>query len=152
MRSQEELEGLMIIYCCIAPHGGEVIPEIARRIDRRRFEPTRAAMRQLAKKIRAARPDTIVLATPHNLRLFEKIGIVTAENSSGRLGGAGREVSGILDRVEMIPRVYSYQVPTYYRMICADFSPTPSCRSTSGASSSGSYDSKAGLIPPARMF
>ncbi len=86
------MEGLTIVYCCIAPHGGEVIPEIAKGIDLRRFEPTRRAMRQLAKKIRSARPDTIVLATPHNLRLYEKIGIVTAENSSGRLGGAGREV------------------------------------------------------------
>lgn len=42
-------------------------------------------MRRLAREIKATKPDTIVLATPHNLRLAGKIGVVTAENSSGTL-------------------------------------------------------------------
>jgi len=87
------LEGLTIAYCCIAPHGGEVIPQLARGRDLWRFGPTRLAMRQMAEKVRVVRPDTIVLATPHNLRLFEKIGVVISENSSGRVRSAGREVS-----------------------------------------------------------
>lgn len=48
-------------------------------------------MRRLAKDIRAARPSTIVIATPHNLRLRGAIGVVTAANTSGYLvsGGSG---------------------------------------------------------------
>jgi len=50
-------------------------------------------MRRLAERVRMVRPDTIVVATPHNLRLIEKIGVVIAENSSGRLLESRREVS-----------------------------------------------------------
>lgn len=44
-------------------------------------------MQTLAKRISSVRPDTIVVASPHNLRLFAKIAVVTAENSSGILKG-----------------------------------------------------------------
>jgi aromatic ring-opening dioxygenase LigB subunit len=42
-------------------------------------------MQRLAREIRALRPDTIVVATPHNLRLRGYIGVVTAEFASGVL-------------------------------------------------------------------
>ena len=45
----------------------------------------------LAAAMKKARPDTIVLASPHNLRLHKHIGVVTAENSSGRTA-EGRRV------------------------------------------------------------
>jgi aromatic ring-opening dioxygenase LigB subunit len=45
-------------------------------------------MLRIAKEIRETKPDTIVIATPHNLRLWGKIGVVTSENSSGRLQGS----------------------------------------------------------------
>ncbi len=51
----------------------------------RRFSKTREGMRTLAKSIVTVKPDTIVIASPHNLRLVEKIAIVVAEHSSGRL-------------------------------------------------------------------
>jgi len=86
-------EGLTIVYCCIAPHGGELIPSLAGRRDLKRFEQTRRGIRELARKVAEARPDTIVVSTPHNLRLFRRIGIVTSENSSGRLREGRREVS-----------------------------------------------------------
>jgi aromatic ring-opening dioxygenase LigB subunit len=72
-------------YACIAPHGGEVIPELATRATLRRFMRTREGMLKMASEIKVAKPDTIVIATPHNLRLWGKIGVVTSENSSGRL-------------------------------------------------------------------
>ena len=55
-----------------------------------RFEPTRSAMRSMARKISEVKPHTIVLASPHNLRLAERIAVVTAENSSGTLIGSGK--------------------------------------------------------------
>jgi aromatic ring-opening dioxygenase LigB subunit len=45
-------------------------------------------MLRLAKEIRQAKPSTIVIATPHNLRLWGKIGVVLSENSTGTLQGS----------------------------------------------------------------
>jgi len=39
----------------------------------------------------ASVPDTIIIASPHNLRLMGKIGIVVAENSTGTLGGSSKK-------------------------------------------------------------
>ena len=80
-----------LVYACIAPHGGETIPALAG--DKLRlFAPTRRGMRVLAKQVKEARPDTIVIASPHNLRLPKHIGVVISENSSGRVAEEGREV------------------------------------------------------------
>lgn len=77
---------MTLVYACIAPHGGEIVPELAR--DKRTaksFSETRRGMFELAKQIKSTRPDTIVIASPHNLRLWKKISIVFSENSSGNL-------------------------------------------------------------------
>jgi len=42
----------------------------------------------IAKEVRRTKPDTILIATPHNLRLWREIGVVLSENSSGRLQGS----------------------------------------------------------------
>lgn len=57
------------------------------------FAPTRKGMQVLMRHVNQASPDTIVVATPHNLRLRGHIGVVTAEHSSGRLVEGKREVS-----------------------------------------------------------
>ncbi len=81
-----------VVYACIAPHGGEIIPSLAG--DKLRlFAPTRSGIRFLAKEMRAARPDTIVVATPHNLRLQKHIGVVVSENTSGKTSEGNEEVS-----------------------------------------------------------
>lgn len=73
-----------LVFACIAPHG-HLIPPLSSKADLRRFRVTREAMRRLARDIAAVRPQTIVVATPHNLRLLGTIGVVTAANSSGAL-------------------------------------------------------------------
>lgn len=99
-----------LVYACIAPHGGEVIPALAGR-KLRLFSPTRNGMRTLALRMKEARPDTIVVATPHNLRLLKHIGVVVSENSSGKVAEGRKEVrlrakcdvdfaSGLLDLAE----------------------------------------------------
>lgn len=75
----------MITYGCIAPHGAELIPSLATRQSIASFQRTRDGMRRLASEIAARKPDTVIIASPHNLRLFGRIGVVTAENSSGTL-------------------------------------------------------------------
>ena len=75
-----------LVYACIAPHGGEIIPELAKsRSDAKLFLETRKGMFELQSQIEKARPDTIIIASPHNLRLWKKIGIVFSENSTGTL-------------------------------------------------------------------
>ena len=56
------------------------------------FAPTRKGMRELAAGIGVARPQTIVVATPHNLRMPKHIGVVMSENTSGSLAEGRREV------------------------------------------------------------
>src|SRR5712691_2102626 len=80
-------------YACIIPHGSDIIPRLAVRKTEYLFEKTRESVRRIARDIREVRPDTIVIASPHNLRLQDKIGIVTSENTTGQLNGPrGRKV------------------------------------------------------------
>jgi len=76
---------MTLLFACIAPHGGELIPTLAKRGEKG-FLKTRKAMRSLAITIAEKKPETIVVASPHNLRLFKKIAVVVAENSTGSLG------------------------------------------------------------------
>ncbi len=75
-----------LVFACVAPHGGELIqflcpnPKIVQR-----FEKLRLGMEKLAFYLKQARPDTIVIASPHNLRLWKNIGISFYENSTGQL-------------------------------------------------------------------
>ncbi|MDV3292891.1 MAG: hypothetical protein LYZ70_01310 [Nitrososphaerales archaeon] len=83
---------MTLVYACIVPHGGEIVPRLAGR-ELKLFAPTRIGMRQVAAQMGAARPDTIVLASPHNLRLHKHLGVVLAENSTGRVAEGRREIS-----------------------------------------------------------
>ncbi len=76
-----------------------MIPELATKSSERKFLTTRKGMLKVAKEIKAAKPDTIVVATPHNLRLWRNIGVVTAENSSGKLQGSSGTIRSVTLRV-----------------------------------------------------
>src|SRR6266705_5536465 len=85
---------MTLVYACIAPHGGEIIPELESKSMLGKFEETRTAMRVLARKMSTAHPHTIVIASPHNLRLMSRIAVVVSENSTGILrGSSNRSVS-----------------------------------------------------------
>jgi aromatic ring-opening dioxygenase LigB subunit len=71
-----------------------MIPDLAVRKTEHLFEKTRESVRKIARDIRDSRPDTIIIASPHNLRLQNNIAIVTTESSTGQLNGPrGRRVS-----------------------------------------------------------
>lgn len=82
-------------YACIMPHGGEIIPDLANRKTQQVFRDTTNAARTIAREIRQSNPQTIVIASPHNLRLENHIAIVTAENSTGELSGSGTRKVGL---------------------------------------------------------
>jgi len=73
-----------IIYACIAPHGSEVIPKLAGN-QLEAFSETRRGMEELACQMKKHNPHTIIIATPHGLRLDHAIGVVTSEYSEGSL-------------------------------------------------------------------
>lgn len=81
-----------LVYACIAPHGGELVPDL---VDDRSgdYRISRKGMNALAHNMRASKPDTIVVASPHNLRLFKHIGVVVSENSSGRVREGRHSIS-----------------------------------------------------------
>jgi aromatic ring-opening dioxygenase LigB subunit len=93
---------MTLVYACIAPHGGEIIPELASKSTLRRFEETRAAMRVLARRMLEASPHTIVVASPHNLRLRSRIAVVVSENSSGTLKGSSNRSVTVRARCDVI--------------------------------------------------
>lgn len=80
-----------LVYACIAPHGGEIVPALAGN-KLARFMDTRNGMKELAREVKRANPDAIVIASPHNLRLHRHIGVVTAENSTGSAREGKREI------------------------------------------------------------
>jgi aromatic ring-opening dioxygenase LigB subunit len=81
-----------LVYACIAPHGGELVPRLAG--DKLRlFAASRRGMKVLAAQLERSRPDTIVVSSPHNLRLFRHIGIVLSENCTGSVTEGKNSVS-----------------------------------------------------------
>jgi aromatic ring-opening dioxygenase LigB subunit len=81
-----------LVFACIAPHGGMVIPDIGG-AEGRQALATRAAMEELGRRMAAARPETIVLVTPHGLRIDGAFSLLDTGRVAGQLGGAGRVVS-----------------------------------------------------------
>lgn len=73
-----------IVFACIAPHGAEIIPQLAGN-ELEAFSKTRRGMERIASLMKKQNIDTITIATPHNLRLKEKIGIITTEFAEGSL-------------------------------------------------------------------
>lgn len=73
-----------LVYACIAPHGAEIIPQLAGdKLDA--FKKTRRGMNTIAADIRDHRIDTMIIATPHNLRIRRNIGVVLTEFAEGML-------------------------------------------------------------------
>jgi len=73
-----------LVYSCIAPHGAEMIPQLAG--DKlEAFSETRRGMETIAAEIKDRRVDTVVVATPHNLRLRRHIGVVVTKFADGTL-------------------------------------------------------------------
>jgi len=79
-----------LVYACIAPHGFEIVPEVAGP-ELQHFAPVREGMEQLGLEMAAAKPDVIVIATPHGYRVEGHVSITTNEHAEGRLRKFGGE-------------------------------------------------------------
>lgn len=81
-----------LVFGCIAPHGGMLIPRIAGP-DGRKALATRAAMEELGRRLEAHRPDTIALITPHGTAVPGAFSLLDSGRVAGEVGGNGRSVT-----------------------------------------------------------
>ncbi len=68
-----------LIYACIAPHAGDLIPETV--ADKNIVASTRQAMYQMGEKLKALAPDMIVIINPHGFRAQNGISVSVAERA-----------------------------------------------------------------------
>jgi aromatic ring-opening dioxygenase LigB subunit len=78
---------MTIVSAAILPHG-DVIPALAGPTADRTL-PTHHAITEAARRMHQAQPDTIVIATPHGIRIEEHVGISITERAAGSLHGHG---------------------------------------------------------------
>ena len=79
-----------LVVAAIAPHGFPLIPELS--ADAEGALQTRAALRELTRRFRAARPDVIAIAGPHGIRTHGSIAVAAVRRAAGTLHWRGRTV------------------------------------------------------------
>jgi aromatic ring-opening dioxygenase LigB subunit len=70
---------MTLIYACIAPHAGDLIPETVK--DQNKVIRTRQAMQSMGAKLEALAPDVIVIVNPHGFRVENAMSISIAERA-----------------------------------------------------------------------
>lgn len=69
-----------LIYACIAPHAGDLIPETIE--DKNIVALTRKSMYALGSKLEALQPETIVIINPHGFRVSNAMNIAITEKAT----------------------------------------------------------------------
>lgn len=89
-----------LVFGSIAPHGSLAIAEWCTPAERPLAARTRATFEELGRRCAAARPDAIVLLTPHHVHVDGHMAVVTSGALHGVLeGGASRvELRAAVDR------------------------------------------------------
>src|SRR5436305_10771415 len=82
-----------IVFAAIAPHGGIAIAEACSADEVDVAAATRHGMEVLGRRFDAAKPETIVVATPHNVHIAGTLGVIVAGRVAGRLTGAPPSVA-----------------------------------------------------------
>ncbi len=73
-----------INYATIMPHGYQLLIDLYPLIDEK-WQKLSSKMREIAEKIVEHEPDIIIIASPHNLRIVDHIGIVITNYCKGEL-------------------------------------------------------------------
>ena len=80
------------VFACITPHGGEIVPELA--LDNPDLMAvTRESMRKLGQKMAEAKPDVIVVVTPHSIRLDGFFAVSDSERMAGEVDEGGPSIA-----------------------------------------------------------
>src|ERR1044071_2474096 len=70
---------MTLIYACIAPHAGDLIPETVE--DKKKVIRTRQAMQAMGAKLDVLAPDVIVIINPHGFRVENAMSISMTERA-----------------------------------------------------------------------
>jgi aromatic ring-opening dioxygenase LigB subunit len=84
---------LSLVFAAIAPHGGLAIAEACSPAERSLAAATQAGMVELGRLFEDARPEAVIIATPHNVHIANALGVVVAGRVAGRLAGAPPSVA-----------------------------------------------------------
>jgi aromatic ring-opening dioxygenase LigB subunit len=78
-----------IVFGAIAPHGFTIIPEMSEDADG--GLKTREAMEELSRRFEAARPEVVVIASPHGFRVDGSVVLANVGRAAGTLRWKGRQ-------------------------------------------------------------
>jgi len=79
-----------LVFAAIVPHGFPIIPDLSD--DAEGGMKTREAMFDFSKRLAATRPDVIVIATPHGMRVEGMIALAAVARGAGSLTWEDREI------------------------------------------------------------
>jgi aromatic ring-opening dioxygenase LigB subunit len=81
-----------LIFAAIAPHGDLVIREACDPEHRDLASATQQAMAELGRRFEAARPDAVIVLTPHNVHVEGRMAVVISARLAGVLEETGEAV------------------------------------------------------------
>ncbi|ETI70585.1 DODA-type extradiol aromatic ring-opening family dioxygenase [Neobacillus vireti] len=70
------------VFACMAPHGGEIIPEL-QGVYPERMSVTRESMKMLTTFMSKENPDCLIILTPHGTRIHGQFAITDSERMAG---------------------------------------------------------------------
>ncbi len=82
-----------LVFAAIAPHGGIAVEEACEPDELNVAVKTRRGMEELGRLFAAARPETVVIATPHSVHIEGSLGAIVSSHVAGNLSGAPPEVA-----------------------------------------------------------
>lgn len=82
-----------LVFAAIAPHGSLAIEEACDPGEEKLAVATRKGMETLGRRFDAARPEAVIIATPHNVHVSHALGVIVSNRVSGHLDGAPSSVA-----------------------------------------------------------
>jgi aromatic ring-opening dioxygenase LigB subunit len=82
-----------LVFAAIAPHGDLAIPEACTPEQRDLAVATQVGMRELERRAQAARPDLVIVLTPHNIHVTGAMAVITAGRIAGTLAEAREPIA-----------------------------------------------------------
>lgn len=82
-----------IVFAAIAPHGGIAVAEACAPSELDVAAKTRRGLERLGRRFAAAKPEAVVIATPHNVHIAGALGVIVAGRVAGHLSGAPPSVA-----------------------------------------------------------
>ena len=83
---------MSLVFAAIAPHGGLAVEEACTAKESKLALKTRAGMLALGRAFDKAKPEVVIVATPHNVHIGGAFGVIVAGRLAGNLGSTPKPV------------------------------------------------------------